>query len=109
MKGTVMPKLIKLYITQAIIGFVISAAFVGALLYFNVANLWHLVTHSDVGILAVVILWVSNGIVFAGVQFAITIMSMAGKDDDDDQGGKRDELPVLSDPLPVRVAASHRR
>jgi len=108
-KGTVMPKLIKLYITQAVIGFAISAVFVGALLYFNVANLWHLVTHSDVGILAVVILWVSNGIVFAGVQFAITIMGMAGKNDDDDTGGKRDDLPVLAAPMPIPVKVSERR
>ncbi|WP_417243054.1 hypothetical protein [Celeribacter sp.] len=104
-----MPKLIKLYITQAVIGFAISAVFVGALLYFNVANLWHLVTHSDVGILAVVILWVSNGIVFAGVQFAITIMGMAGKNDDDDTGGKRDDLPVLAAPMPIPVKVSERR
>jgi len=37
-----MPKLISLYIRQVAIGFAISAAFVGMLLYFNVANLWQL-------------------------------------------------------------------
>jgi len=105
-----MPKLIRLYITQVVIGFAISAAFVGMLLYFNVANLWHLVTHSDVGILAVAILWISNGIVFAGVQFAITVMGMAGKDDDDDTGGKRDDLPVMAaDPVAIPVKVSERR
>ena len=44
-----MPKLIRLYITHVIIGFVIAGAFVGMLLWFNIANLWHLVSHSDKG------------------------------------------------------------
>ena len=71
-----MPDLIKMYIRQCAIGFAISAVFVGMLLYFNVGTLWHLVTHSDVGALAVILLWVFNGIVFAGVQFGIAIMAM---------------------------------
>lgn len=88
-----MPKLIRLYITQVLIGFGIAAAFVAMLLYFNVANLWHLVSHSEAGLLAVFILWFANGIVFAGVQFAISIMRL--KDDDDDQGGgRRDAIRV---------------
>ncbi|MBU2935434.1 MULTISPECIES: hypothetical protein [Pacificibacter] len=96
-----MPKLIRLYITQVLIGFAISAAFVGVLLAMNVANLWHLVTHSDMGILAVVVLWLSNGIVFSGVQFAISVMRMADRDDGD-QGGKRDA--VFDEPLRVTIA-----
>ena len=44
-----MPKLIRLYITQVAIGFGIAAAFVALLLWFNVANLWHLVTHTEQG------------------------------------------------------------
>jgi hypothetical protein len=58
-----MPKLVRLYITQVAIGFGIAAVFVAMLLWFDIANLWHLVTHSDKGLLAVVILWISNGIV----------------------------------------------
>lgn len=88
-----MPKLIKLYITHVLIGFAISAAFVGVLLWFNVANLWHLVSHDDAGLLAVVILWFANGIVFAGVQFAIAVMGL--KQDDDQSGGKRQLLTFL--------------
>lgn len=103
-----MPQLVKLYITQVLIGFGIAAAFVGALLYFNVANLWHLVTHNDVGLIAVVVLWFANGIVFSGVQFAIKIMSMAEKDDED-TGGKRDDLPVARmEPIPVEIASKRR-
>ncbi|MFB9148906.1 hypothetical protein [Roseovarius ramblicola] len=82
-----MPKLIKLYITQVAIGFGIAGVFVALLLWFDIANLWHLVTHSSDGPLAVLILWVANGIVFAGVQFAIAVMRMKDDDDDDHHGG----------------------
>jgi dolichyl-phosphate-mannose--protein O-mannosyl transferase len=103
-----MPKLVKLYITQVLIGFAIAAGFVGMLLYFNVANLWHLVTHNDAGIIAVIVLWFANGIVFSGVQFAITIMRMADSEEDD-QGGKRDDLPLAAlEPVPVEVTAKRR-
>ncbi len=97
-----MPKLVRLYITQVLIGFALSAGFVGALLYMNVANLWHLISTSDIGWIAVVMLIMFNGIVFSGVQFAIVIMRMGG----DDQGpskGKR--IPVATD-IPVRVEAT---
>jgi hypothetical protein len=96
-----MPKLIRLYILQVLSGFGLSALFVGALLWLDVANLWSLISGSDVGIVAVVMLWVFNGIVFAGVQFSISIMRLA--DDDDTTGGKRQ----LAHPLvPARVTVA---
>ncbi|MDF1802694.1 hypothetical protein [Thalassovita sp.] len=100
-----MPKLIRLYITHVLIGFAIAAAFVAMLLYFNIANLWHLVTHSPSGLLAVGILWFANGIVFAGVQFAIAVMRL--KDDDDSHGGgRRDPIHVdMTRLVPVRQEA----
>ncbi|WGW03431.1 hypothetical protein [Tropicibacter oceani] len=97
-----MPKLIRLYILQVIAGFGLSAVFVGLLLKFNVANLWHLVTHSDGGLVAVIMLWVFNGIVFAGVQFGISIMRMA--EDDSTGGGKRQPL-ITGEKARVTVAA----
>lgn len=81
-----MPKLVRLYIRQVIIGYLLSAVFVGLLLSFNVANLWHLVTHTQGGWIALLMLWVFNGIVFAGVQFGISIMRMAREDDDPGRG-----------------------
>ena len=87
-----MPKLIRLYITHVAIGFGIAAAFVSMLLWFDVANLWHLVSHSDKGLLAVVILWISNGIIFAGVQFGIAVMRLKDDDDDDHHGGLRQHV-----------------
>lgn len=74
-----MPKLIRLYITQVAWGFVISAVFVGVLLALNVANLRNLITGSEIGLIALLMIWFMNGIVFAGVQFAYAIMSMAEK------------------------------
>lgn len=100
-----MPKLIRLYITHVAIGFGIAGAFVGMLLWFNVANLWHLVSHSDKGLLAVLVLWLANGIVFAGVQFAIAVMRMKDDDDDEPRGGKRQGMAMRRDyaTIPVRV------
>ncbi|MFP7673593.1 hypothetical protein ACG74X_09580 [Marivita sp. S0852] len=97
-----MPDLIKLYIRQTAIGFVLSAVFVTLLLYFNIVNLWHLVTHTDVGLLAVFLLWLFNGIVFAGVQFGISIMLMKYDDDDDDDDHRGRPISLT----PIRVEAT---
>lgn len=88
-----MPELIKLYIRNVLIGFAIAAAFVAMLLWFNVMNLWHLVSTSDAGILAVVVLWFAHGVVFAGVQFAWAVMSMAEREDSGPRGGTPAAIP----------------
>ena len=109
-----MPKLIRMYIINVVIGFAIAAGFVAMLLYFNIANLWHLVTHSDKGWLAVLILWFANGIVFAGVQFAIAVMKMKDDDDDGPGGGLRERVssprraPVLAK-VPARAPSGAQR
>ncbi|MGH1415853.1 MAG: hypothetical protein ACRBB0_20370 [Pelagimonas sp.] len=96
-----MPGLVKLYIRQVITGFGLSALFVGMLLWANVANLGALIGASDMGWVAVVMLWVFNGIVFAGVQFAIVIMRLGS---DGPTGGRR--APRLNGARArVRVAA----
>ncbi|SEK78841.1 hypothetical protein [Roseovarius nanhaiticus] len=94
-----MPKLIRFYITHCIIGFGLAAVFTGAILWLNVANLWHLISTSDIGLMAVIVFWVLNGIVFAGAQCTVAILLMAERDDDDDEprGGRA---------VPVRVAAN---
>ncbi len=96
-----MPKLISLYIRQVLIGFGLSAAFVTLLLVANVANLWHLVSTSPMGWIAVFMLFWANGIVFAGVQFAISVMRMETHDDTP-RGGRKAPEPVLQ-PVPVPV------
>ncbi|SFP51133.1 hypothetical protein [Tranquillimonas alkanivorans] len=90
-----MPRLVRFYIRHVLIGFGLSAAFVAMLLYFNVANLWHLVTHSPDGLLAVGLLVMFNGIVFSGAQFGIAVMRLA-EDERPPRGGVRqfDAIPV---------------
>lgn len=106
-----MPKLVRLYIVNVLIGFGISAAFVAMLLYFNIGNLWHLVSSSPDGLLAVGILWFANGVVFAGVQFAIAVMRLKDDDDDGPGGGLRQHVsrPKARAPALVRVKATPRR
>ncbi|BAQ68255.1 hypothetical protein NHU_01090 [Rhodovulum sulfidophilum] len=106
-----MPKLVTLYIRQATMGFALSGVFVGLLMYFDVANLWHLVTNVSGGWLAAALLFLFNGIVFGGVQFGIAVMAMAR--DDDPDSGRRGPEPVrgLADvlvPIPVPVKDERR-
>lgn len=103
-----MPKLIALYLRQTAYGFGLSAIFVAALLYANVANLWHLISTSPMGWIAVAMLFMFHGVVFGGVQFAIAVMRME-KADDDKTGGRRAPVtpvaPVATN-IPVRVTAT---
>lgn len=71
-----MPLVFRLYLVSALNGFGISLAFVALILIFNVANLRHLVSTSDIGVMATVAFWVLNGIVFSGVQFAWALNQM---------------------------------
>ncbi|MBS9717875.1 hypothetical protein ACFFUT_09855 [Pseudohalocynthiibacter aestuariivivens] len=97
-----MPKLVRLYIIHVLIGFLLSAVFVALLLVSNVGNLWHLISTSSMGLVAVVMLFVFNGIVFAGVQFGWAIMRMSS--DDTPSGGTRMRIkrPIGG---PIRVQA----
>lgn len=93
-----LPKVVRVYIRQVAVGFAIAAVFVAGLLALDVAHLRHLVMADKAGWIAVLMLWVFNGIVFAGVQFAITIMRE--QDDDDDRGGPGGGLGAVA---PERV------
>jgi hypothetical protein len=109
-----MPELIRLYVKNVAIGFAIAAVFVAMLLYFDIANMWHLISRSDNGWLTVLVLWILNGIVFAGVQFGIAVMSLKDDDDDEPRGGKRrpvarsGDRPLHGQMIPVRVTAGGR-
>jgi hypothetical protein len=97
-----MPELIKLYIVNVLIGFAISALFLGLVLGLNLAGLRHLVLETQSGWIAGLLFFLSNGVVFAGVQFAIAVMNLA-EDDTPPRGG-------LSIPLrlaPVSKIAPH--
>ncbi|WP_458322765.1 hypothetical protein [Roseobacter sp. A03A-229] len=92
-----MPRVARLYMKSAFTGFAVAGAFVALILWLNVANLGHLVSTSDVAIMAVAVFWVLNGIVFSGVQFAWAITAVAAREDRDNDGGggPRQAVPVL--------------
>ncbi|WP_323036271.1 hypothetical protein [Pararhodobacter sp.] len=99
-----LPKLVKLYFVQVAIGFALSAVFVALLLGFNVANLRGLMMSTQGGYIAAGLLFFFNGLVFAGVQFAITIMRMAAPEDKGPRGGRR-APQATNTPVRVRAAA----
>ncbi len=105
MPKPVMPKLIRLYIVNVALGFVIALAFVSAIVFFDVANLRHLVMNTELGWLAFVMMVVFNGIVFAGVQFAYAVMSLA-ENNDTPKGGKKQGITAQL--APVHVGAKKR-
>lgn len=76
-----MPRVVRLYIQSAIIGFAVSAIFVAMIIGLNVANLRHLIFTSDIGVVATLVFWILNGIVFSGVQFAYSIAQLAKQSD----------------------------
>ena len=95
--------LIKLYIKSCAFGFLLAAVFVGLIIWFDVAGVGRLIMESDIGLMATVVFWVLNGIVFAGVQFSIAVMGLADDDDDDPRGGLK--MPVfLAELVPVRTS-----
>lgn len=100
------PKLTTLYIRSCAIGFAAAAVFVGMLVWADVARLGHLVGHTDDGFLALGLLWLFNGIVFAGVQFGIAIMSLKTEDSDDDRRGRAEPVRAL---VPIRIRTDDRR
>lgn len=102
-----MPKLIRLYIQSIVIGFALAVVFLGGLMWMDVAGLRGLILGSSSGFVAAAMMIVFNGIVFSGVQFAISVMRLA-EDDDTPRGGLRQHLV----PIPVRVeqrSAHHKR
>ena len=106
-----LPLLVRVYIRQCLIGFALAAVFVGLLLGFDVARLRSLIFATQGGWIALVLLVFFNGVVFAGVQFAITIMRMA--DPDRGSGSGRRSFPLVRfmtrrDPVRVKAAGPQR-
>ena len=102
-----MPELVRLYIRSVAVGFGVSAVFTGALVWWDVAGIGHLILGSDIGWLAAALMVVFNGIVFSAVQFAVRIMGMA-EEDEGPKGGHGASEPVLV-PVPVPLKARNRR
>jgi len=101
-----LPPLVRLYIRHCLIGFAASAVFVGLLLGFDVVGLRGLILGTQGGWMALFLLFFFNGLVFAGVQFAIAIMRMGDDDDDDDRGGRRPRVgPARIGPAGLQAVA----
>jgi hypothetical protein len=102
-----LPKLIRFYIKHVLIGFAIAVAFVAGLLAFDVAGLRHLILNSADGPLALGLLVFSNGIVFAGVQFAIAVMGLA---EDGGRGkGPGRRIAAFRRAIPIVIRAAEQR
>ena len=82
-----MPRVVRLYIRECLLGMALGVVFAMVLVVFNVANLQHLIDNVDGGWLAFALLAFFNGIVFAGAQFGMTVMRMGTDTDDDDVTG----------------------
>ena len=78
-----MPQLIRLYLKSIVIGFALSLVFTASLVWLDVANLQHLFFNVRGGFIAGAVLFGFNGLLFSGVQFAVSIMAMS------DSGGSR--------------------
>lgn len=102
-----MPKLVRLYIVNCVIGFGIAVAFVVGLIALDVGHLRHLVLGSPMGWLAASMMVMFNGVVFAGVQFAIAVMRMA--ESDEGRGGGTRAPVVRMEPVRISVTATSRR
>lgn len=101
-----MPMMVRVYIRSVVIGAALAFCFVAALMALDVAHLRHLILNSSVGWLAVIMLIVFNTIVFAGVQFAITVMGQA---ESPPSSGRRTWIGRPRQVAPVRVAAATSR
>ena len=74
-----MPRLLRLYLISIAIGFVLSFVFTTLLLVLDVAGLWHLVTSTRGGVIAVIMLLWFHTLLFSGVQFGYAVMRLAEK------------------------------
>ena len=92
-----LPRIVRLYIFHCLVGFLLAAIFTGLILWLNVAGIGHLVTHVDGGCLAAFVFFMLNGIVFAGVQTAVVIMSMDYDDTPKPPRGRRQPATVVID------------
>ena len=97
-----MPQLVRLYITQTAIGFAVAAIFTGLVVVFDIGRVGYLVTHVEGGWLAAFLFFMLNGIVFAGVQFGISVMRMEADEDTPPRGPGSPERDYAAIPVVVR-------
>ncbi len=98
-----MPLLVRFYIRHVLIGLLLGAGFTALLVLLDVAHLRHLLLETEAGMVALVMLVLFNGLVFAGVQFAHAVMGLA-EEGQGPGGGSR----VGVEPVPVACGDGNR-
>ncbi|MEO0667354.1 MAG: hypothetical protein AAFZ99_05520 [Pseudomonadota bacterium] len=72
--------LLRLFLNATAIGFGLSALLVTALWVFNVNGFHDTLSHSRDALLALVLIWVSNGLLFAAVQVGYAVHRIGDAD-----------------------------
>lgn len=75
-----MPKLIRLYIDSVLVGFALAIGFVLLLVLLDIAQIGRLVLTGRDGLLAVGMMTVFFGGLFASVQFALRVVTLDRRD-----------------------------
>ncbi len=105
-----LPLLVRLYIFHCMIGFAISGIFTFCVIHYDVAGIGRMAMAVEGGWIGMLAFFILNGTLFAGVQFAVMIMSM----DYDGQGPRRGKpvreewLKPYMGAVPVEVKANRR-
>jgi len=68
-----MPRVVRLFVRQVVVGFGLGGVFVAALVALDVGDLQRLIATSDLGLLALAMLVTFHGTVFAAAQFGIKL------------------------------------
>lgn len=71
-----MPRLVRLYLFSILFGVALGLSFTALLLIFDVAGLRHLLTGSAGGLIGLFMLAFFHSVLFAGVQFGVSVMLM---------------------------------
>lgn len=98
-----MPFLVRFLVTHAVIGVAVAVAAVGAMVAFDVAGLYALMTGSEDGLLALALLTCGLGVTFGSVQMGFAVMLMG--DGEEPPRGRR----VLTRLVPRYARAPARR
>lgn len=81
-----MPFLVRFLVTHAVIGISVAAALVGGMVAFDIAGLGKLLTTSEDGLLALVLLTFGLGVTFGSVQMGFAVMLMGSEGDGPTRG-----------------------
>jgi len=99
-----LPRIMRLFILNGFLGFVIAGVFTALILHYNIANIGYLVARVEGGWLACAVFFVFNGVVFGGVQTAIVVMSLPYPGQEPPGGRKERLSQPVEVAIPVRVA-----